>query len=101
VDASTYAFAGERDGVFTFRSHVFSRADRGVREPAPALRPGGGLTFVCFRDRELNTWWTVPVAAASTVVAPPSRESGPSRWGEEGYIRTILEAARFADIACA
>jgi len=91
ADASTYAFAGDRDVVFSrFGVMFFREPIAAFTNLRRALGPGGRLTFVCFGDRELNTWWTVPVAAASTVVAPPPptppREPGPFALAEEGYI---------------
>jgi SAM-dependent methyltransferase len=69
-----------------------------------ALRPGGRLVFVCFRDRELNSWWTVPLAAAATVVAveppTPPRQPGPFALAEESYLREILDRSGFVDAVC-
>ena len=105
VDASTHAFADDRDLVFSrFGVMFFREPIAAFANLRRALCPGDRLTFVCFRDRELNTWWTVPVAAASTVVTPPPltppREPGPFALGEEAHIATILERAGFADIVC-
>jgi hypothetical protein len=66
-----------------------------------ALRPGGRVVFVCFRDRELNTSWTIPLAAAATVVTveppPPARQPGPFSLAEDSYLEAILDRSGFVD----
>jgi ubiquinone/menaquinone biosynthesis C-methylase UbiE len=102
ADASTYRFAGDADLVFSRTGVMF------FRDPAAAfanlrraLRPGGRLVSVCFRDRELNSWWTIPLAAAATVVTveppPPARQPGPFSLAEDSYLQTILERSGFVD----
>jgi hypothetical protein len=69
-----------------------------------ALRPGGRLAFVCFRDRQLDSWWTVPLAAAATIVPPepptPAHESGPFSLSDEARLRAILGGAGFVGTIC-
>jgi len=81
-DASTYAFADGADLVFSLAGVMFfSDPVATFANLRRALQPGGCLVLVCFRDRELNSWWTVPPAAAATVIAPepptPLHEPGP------------------------
>lgn len=105
ADASTYAFAGNADLVFSRTGVMFFRdpvaAFANLRR---ALRPGGRFVFVCFRDRELNSWWTVPLAAAATVIAPeaptPAHEPGPFSLADETRLRAILDGSGFVGVVC-
>jgi SAM-dependent methyltransferase len=105
ADASTYAFAGDADLVFSRVGIMFFRdpvaAFANVRR---ALQPEGRIVFVCFRDRALNSWWTVPLSAAATVVPPepptPLSEPGPFSLAEKDRVRAILDAAGFAGTIC-
>ncbi len=60
--------------------------------------------LVCFRDRELNSWWTVPIAAAATVVGPepptPAHEPGPFSLADEIRLRAVLDGSGFVDAVC-
>jgi hypothetical protein len=69
-----------------------------------ALKPGGRLAFCCWRDRKLNPWVTIPVAAARKHMAelppPPSpEEPGPFSFADSARIQRILTSAGFAHIA--
>jgi ubiquinone/menaquinone biosynthesis C-methylase UbiE len=105
ADASAYKFSNDADLIFS-RTGVmfFSDTVAAFANLRRALRPGGRLVFVCFRDRELNSWWTVPLAAAATVVAveppTPPRQPGPFALAEESYLREILDRSGFVDAVC-
>jgi SAM-dependent methyltransferase len=105
ADGSTHTFPFKADlvfsrfGVMFFRDPVLAFANlRG------ALRPGGRLVFVSWRDKELNAWMGVPMAAAMRVVgaeAPtPPDEPGPFSLSDEARLRAVLGAAGFADTGC-
>ena len=105
ADASTHQFAGNADLVFSRAGVMFFRdpvaAFTNLRH---ALRPGGRLVFVCFRDSELNLWWTLPLAAAATVVSPEApaskRPADLFSLADEAYLRAILDNFGFADAVC-
>lgn len=105
ADASTYPFAGDADLVFS-RAGVMFFGDPGAAfaNLRRALRPGGRLVFVCFRDRQLNSWWTVPPAAAAAIVPPepptPPHEPGPFSLCDEARLRAILCGAGFVGTIC-
>ena len=60
--------------------------------------------FVCFREREINSWWTVPLAAAATVVAAeqptPAYEPGPFSLSDETRLRAVLDHSGFVGTVC-
>lgn len=105
ADASTHRFGGDADLLFSRTGVMFFRdpvaAFTNLRH---ALRRGGRMVFVCFREKELNLWWTVPMTAAATVVAPepqtPAYEPGPFSLAEEVHVRAILDDAGFVDGFC-
>jgi ubiquinone/menaquinone biosynthesis C-methylase UbiE len=105
ADASTYAFAGDADLVFS-RAGVMYFADPvgAFTNLRRALRPGGRLVFVCFRGKELNSWWTVPLAAAASAItadaAPPTRAADTFSLADQTPLRAMLDGAGFADAVC-
>ncbi|HVN91021.1 MAG TPA: class I SAM-dependent methyltransferase [Candidatus Binataceae bacterium] len=105
ADASTYPFDGTADLIFSrFGVMFFADPVAAFSNLRRALRPGGRVTFVCFRQREQNAWWRVPMTATWTVVAPesptPATEPGPFSLADEARIRAILVNSGFADAAC-
>jgi hypothetical protein len=71
-----------------------------------ALRPGGRLSFVCFRGLEENEWMAVPFAAASAVVKPKAPLPGPTDPGPLAFadgprVRGLLERAGFTEVGLA
>ena len=105
ADASTHAFAGSANLVFS-RAGVMFFGDpvAAFANLRRALRPGGRLVFVCFREREVNSWWTVPLAAAATVVAAeqptPAHEPGPFSLSDETRLRAVLDHSGFVGTVC-
>lgn len=70
-----------------------------------ALRPGGRVTFVCWRGAAENDWMRLPMGAIKGILppsAPPDPEApGPFSFGDRGRVSRILTAAGFTDIAIA
>jgi SAM-dependent methyltransferase len=105
ADASNYTFDDRADVVFSRVGIMFFHdpvaAFANLRR---ALRPGGRLVFVCFRDRGLNPWWSVPLAAAATVVPPepptPPHEPGPFSLSDENRLRGVLDGSGFVGAIC-
>jgi SAM-dependent methyltransferase len=67
-----------------------------------AIRPGGRLSFVCWRSAEHNPWLTVPLRAiAAHVPVTPSEPDapGPLAFGDGARVRSILAGAGFVDVA--
>ncbi|SDC03709.1 Methyltransferase domain-containing protein [Bradyrhizobium brasilense] len=70
-----------------------------------ALKPGGRVTFVCWRGAAENDWMRLPMGAIKGIVPPtasPGPEApGPFSFGDPGRVTRILTAAGFTDIAIA
>lgn len=103
-DAQTFAFSGppfdvlfSRFGVMFFADPVAAFANLGL-----ALRPGGRVGFVCWRDISENPWATLPLEAAlphlATAPEPPVPGApGPFAFAEGSRMRDILERAGYVE----
>jgi SAM-dependent methyltransferase len=106
ADAQTAAFdtagfdvAFSRFGVMFFADPV--AAFRNVRS---ALKPGGRLTFVCWRAQAENPVMTVAMSAAAPFLPPMPPPADPSAPGPFAFAdpqrpRGVLTEAGFSDIA--
>jgi SAM-dependent methyltransferase len=104
-DAQTHAFApGSFDAAFSrFGVMFFSDPAAAFANIRRAIRPGGRLTFVCWRGLAHNAWMLVPMqAAASLVGAPPPPADptapGPFAFADPDRVRGILTAAGFTHV---
>jgi SAM-dependent methyltransferase len=103
-DAEAFDFAPERfDGLFSrFGVMFFSDPPAAFGNLLRALKPGGRMTFACWRDMAENPWMTAPLAAAGSLL--PAAEPGdpdapgPFALADAGRVRRILEAAGFAEV---
>ncbi len=104
-DAQVFAFEQDAFDVATSRMGVMFFAD-----PAAAfgnikggLKPGGRLVFACWAPLAENRHWLIPYDVAfrhlGPPAPPPAHEPGPLAFGDPGYIRGVLTAAGFAEIA--
>jgi SAM-dependent methyltransferase len=105
ADASAYGFDGGADLVFSrFGVMFFSDPVAAFANLRRALRPAGRAIFVCFRDRELNSWMTVPLASAEAVVgsgpAPSLLEPGPFSLADQARLVDVMAGAGFTDFLC-
>jgi len=103
ADAQTFAFPGDDDLVFSRQGVMFFRDEQAAfANLARALRPGGRLTFVCWRRFEDNPWMTVPFAEVQKVLPqaapPPAEGPGPFAFADADRTRHLLAAAAFSDI---
>lgn len=96
-DEAAYDLAYSRFGVMFFEDPV--AAFTNIRR---ALKPGGRLSFTCWQDVKANAWMSVPVMAAMSVLGPPEPPPpdgpGPFRFADADVVRSILDAAGFANI---
>lgn len=104
ADAQTYAFPRRRfDLVFSrFGVMFFEDPAAALANLATALRAGGRLAFVCWRELERNPWLYEPMRAAAAHVTFPPREPGtpgPFALADADRLRATLDRAGFADVS--
>ncbi len=105
ADAQSYVFEESSfDGVFSrFGVMFFSDPVAAFSNLAAALRPGGRVSFICWRELMRNPWMLVPVAAAAQHVsmqAPPDPEApGPFAFADNERVAGILEQSGFKNMA--
>jgi SAM-dependent methyltransferase len=104
-DATSYAFGGDADLVFSrFGSMFFADAPAAFANLRRALRPGGRLRLMTWRRFEENAWGRVPLEAALTVLGPqppppPPGSPGPFSLASEPHVRELLTGAGFTQVA--
>lgn len=104
ADAQIEPFAPEFDGIFSrFGVMFFADPQAAFRNLWAALRPGGRLAFVCWRDVSLNLFKTRPMAAAAHLLPPSAAPTDPYAPGLFAFadverLTDILTHAGFGDI---
>jgi SAM-dependent methyltransferase len=107
ADAQTHPFVlADFDAVFSrFGVMFFEDARRAFANLRRALRPQGGLAFVCWQDLALNPWAGLPLRAVMRVLGRDALPDllrpgcpGPFYLSDADRVRTILSAAGFADV---
>jgi SAM-dependent methyltransferase len=105
ADAQTAAFEpGGFDALFSrFGVMFFSDPDAAFANLRRALKPGGRLTFVCWRPFVDNRWMRTPFEAALPFLPPlPPADPlapGPFAFADAERVRGILGVAGFERIA--
>lgn len=103
TDASTHQFLPDYDVLFSrFGVMFFANPDEAFRNLKSALKPGGRLAFVCWRDWRENEWVRVPMSVVRPLV-PPQPQMGPEDPGPFAFadlvrVRRILSYAGFDEI---
>ncbi|NDW53835.1 class I SAM-dependent methyltransferase [Aliiroseovarius sp. PrR006] len=105
ADAENNLPERQYDNVFArFGTMFFVNPVSGLRTMRKALRPGGRLTHIVWRQRAENPW----LAAARSVLLKhlpqpdadaPSCGPGPFSMADPAVVRTQMEAAGFTDIS--
>ncbi|HYE47822.1 MAG TPA: methyltransferase domain-containing protein [Caulobacter sp.] len=95
--------AGTWDAVFSrFGVMFFADPAAAFANLARALRPGGRVAFVCWRPLTENSWMTIPLGAALTVVPPQPPSDplapGPFAFADPDRVRGILSGAGFEGV---
>ncbi len=104
ADAQTYPFApASFDVVFSrFGVMFFENPDAAFRNLKAALRPGGRLSFVCWRSLQESEFFALPMAAALRRVPPPAPidpdAPGPGAFANPDRMRGVLSRSGFTDI---
>ena len=104
-DAQVFAFEPAAFDLAISRMGVMFFADPAAafRNIKGALKPSGRLVFACWAPLAENRHWLISYDIALRHLGPPApastNEPGPLAFGDPDYIRRILAAAGFAEIA--
>jgi len=107
ADAQTHKFAPDSFDLLTSRFGVmfFSDPVAAFRNLYSGLRAGGRLCMAVWASIADNAHWRIPYEIAVRHLGPPAPEPpnapGPMAFRDPAYLRGILAAAGFADIAIA
>jgi SAM-dependent methyltransferase len=105
ADAQIHAFPPAWFDLLTSRMGVMFFADpvAAFRNLIAALKPGGRLCTAVWATLAENVHWKIPLEIAIRHLGPPAPQPphtpGPHAFGDRDYLRGILAAAGFADIA--
>lgn len=105
TDAETHPFASAAaDLVFSrFGIMFFKNPVAAFTNLASALKPGGRLAFVCWRQPDENLWLVLPSKAAGGHVELPPRpepdQPSPFAFANPDRVTSILTDAGFTEIA--
>src|SRR5262249_22890190 len=103
-DAQVFAFEPAAFDLATSRMGVMFFADPAAafRNIRGALKPSGRLVFACGAPLAETRHWLISSDSALRLLgppAPPAHEPGPLAFGDPDYIRRVLAAAGFAEVA--
>ena len=104
-DAQVFAFEQAAFDLATSRMGVMFFADPAAafRNLKGALKPGGRLGFACWAPIDENRHWRISYDVALRHLGPPAplpaHAPGPLAFGDPEYIRGVLTAAGFSEIA--
>jgi SAM-dependent methyltransferase len=104
-DAQVFPFEPAAFDLATSRMGVMFFADPAAafRNIGGALKPGGRLAFACWASLAENRHWLVSYDIALRHLGPPApaptNEPSPLAFAEPDYVRGVLAAAGFAEIA--
>jgi SAM-dependent methyltransferase len=104
ADAQTHSFAPasfdalfSRFGVMFFDDPVAAFTNLGA-----TMRPGGRLSFVCWRPLELNLWMSEGVRVIASLIPPPPPPPpdapGPYGFADPHRVRAILTSAGWSGV---
>jgi SAM-dependent methyltransferase len=104
-DAQVFALEPAAFDLATSRMGVMFFADPAAafRNIGDALKPGGRLVFACWAPLAENRHWLISYDIALRHLGPAApalaQEPGPLAFGNPDYIREVLAAAGFVEIA--
>ncbi|MDP4004045.1 class I SAM-dependent methyltransferase [Methylobacterium sp. NEAU K] len=83
----------------------FADSGRAFANVRRMLRPGGRLTFLCWRALRENLWVSVPREAVLPLLPeapppPPPDTPGPFRFADADELAALLRGAGFGTVAC-
>ena len=98
LEQAAFDIATSRMGVMFFSDPVAA-----FRNIGGSLKPDGRLVFACWAPLAENPHWLITYDIAVRHLGPPAPSSGhapgPLAFGDPDYIRGILSAAGFVDVA--
>jgi len=104
-DVEIHPFAGDYDMVFSrFGTMFFSNPVAAMKNMRRALKPGGRLTAIVWRDRADNHWGTVPKEVLLRHLPEPGDDAqtcgpGPFSQADQEMVTGQLKAAGYTGIA--
>jgi len=104
-DVEVYPFQGDFDMVFSrFGTMFFANPVAAMKNMRTALKPGGRMTLIVWRDRADNHWGTVPKQVLLRHLPEPGDDAqtcgpGPFSQANQEMVTGQLKAAGFEDIA--
>lgn len=103
ADAQTATFEpGSFDALFSrFGVMFFAEPEAAFSNLFRALRPGGRMTFICWRDLSENPWMALPAMATAQhlpLKRPEPNAPGPFAFADAERVRGILERTGFGTI---
>jgi ubiquinone/menaquinone biosynthesis C-methylase UbiE len=103
-DALIYPFEPEYDFVFSrFGTMFFSNPVAAFRNMRKALKPGGVVTHIVWRDREDNPWLSMAKDVVLQFLPPPGEDAltcgpGPFSMANQEMVTGMMTSAGFEDI---
>jgi ubiquinone/menaquinone biosynthesis C-methylase UbiE len=103
-DALAYPFEPEYDFVFSrFGTMFFSNPVAGLKNMRKALKPGGIVTHIVWRDRADNPWLSMAKEVVLKFLPPPGEDAqtcgpGPFSMANQEMVTKMMEVAGFANI---
>jgi ubiquinone/menaquinone biosynthesis C-methylase UbiE len=103
-DAETSLPTNQYDFVFSrFGTMFFANPVAGLRNMRKALRPGGRMVHIVWRDRADNPWLSMARDIVLRFLPPPGENArtcgpGPFSMADEGLVRAMMTAAGYDDI---
>jgi ubiquinone/menaquinone biosynthesis C-methylase UbiE len=103
-DAEIALPVNEYDFVFArFGTMFFARPGAALRNMRKALRPGGRMVHIVWRDRADNPWLSLGKEVVLRFLPEPGEDAltcgpGPFSMSNEGTVRAMMESAGYTDI---
>lgn len=103
-DAETVLPTNQFDFVFSrFGTMFFANPVTGLRNMRRALRPGGRMVHIVWRDRADNPWLSMAKEVVLRFLPPPGADAqtcgpGPFSMSDEATVRAMMTAAGYAEI---
>jgi len=103
-DAQTDDLRGPHDAVVSrFGMMFFADTSAAIAHISSAVRPGGRLAFVCWRDMSENPWYALPNSIiVGALPAPPPLPApmtpGPFGFGNIGVVTELMAEDGWVDI---